>query len=54
MPIEAFSWKKEMLKAEKKLATNIKIYERVGKGKRAMDTKAELLILKKRISEMFG
>ncbi len=54
MVLEAFSWKNEMKKAERKLAENIKNYERNGLGNKAAQSKETLLSLKKRISETFA
>ncbi len=52
--IHTFSWKDEMQKAEKKLARKIIIMEKIGKGNKAAEAKANLLTLKKRISETYG
>lgn len=52
--MEAFSWKNEMKKAELKLAKNIKIYEKIGKGNKAIEAKRTLLELKKRIADYYS
>ncbi len=43
-----------MKKAELKIAKNIKLYEKLGKGNKTAENKLKLLELKKRIAETYG
>ncbi len=42
-------WKHQQEKALKKLNNNIKIYEKIGRGKKAMETKQRVTELKRRM-----
>ncbi len=52
MPSHAFSWKKAMLRQQKKLDRIIKNAERKGRGTIVMNAKSQKLKLKKMVEEL--